>query len=503
MNSQTCVALGRREARLLKRPVDAVSWEIAEQTIDLAGLCGLVLDGWQEDDIRNGMGQRADGLWAAFEVADIVPRQNGKGSKLEARQLAGLVLLEEPLQIHTAHETKTMGEHLLRMIDLVDGAPQSIRRRFNKPKTGNGAESLSTKSGARLRFIARTKHSGRGFTGTTIYLDEAMEIGSGVIASLMPTMAAVPNPQIYYSGSAPYAEAGSNALRSVRRRALKDPDRNPRLALTEHSVSEDDKPDRLTVSHEQVLPLIAEANPALGSRISVEFALAEFDSAKSSDEEFDKWCRERLGIPDPDPGQGGSERVVPLAIWQSRTDHRSSIDGRLVLGLDVRPDRGAASVGAAGRRPDGAFHVELIEHRAGTGWVARRVADLFERHDVAGVVLDPAGPAGSLVAELIEAGVPEDLIEKQTAQGHAAACGLFYDLASGRDVRGLYHLAQPDLDDALHDARKRKLGNAGSWLWDRGEDKVDITPLVAVTLALGSAVGLPAAEETFAPFVII
>jgi hypothetical protein len=51
--------------------------------------------------------ERADGKWAAFEVGLNVARQNGKGSILEARELAGLFLLGERLIIHSAHEFAT------------------------------------------------------------------------------------------------------------------------------------------------------------------------------------------------------------------------------------------------------------------------------------------------------------------------------------------------------------------------------------------------------------
>ena len=61
-------------------------------------------------------GERADGKWAAFETALIVPRQNGKGSILEARELAGLFLFGEQLILHSAHEFKTAQEAFRRVL---------------------------------------------------------------------------------------------------------------------------------------------------------------------------------------------------------------------------------------------------------------------------------------------------------------------------------------------------------------------------------------------------
>lgn len=75
-----------------------------DEAIELCAMAGLHLDEWQQLVLRDSLGETVDGKWAAFEVALVVPRQNGKGSLLEARELAGLFLLEEELILHSAHE---------------------------------------------------------------------------------------------------------------------------------------------------------------------------------------------------------------------------------------------------------------------------------------------------------------------------------------------------------------------------------------------------------------
>lgn len=74
------------------------------EAIELASSAGLHLDDWQQFALTSMLGERADGKWAAFETALIVARQNGKGSVLEARELAGLYLFGEQLILHSAHE---------------------------------------------------------------------------------------------------------------------------------------------------------------------------------------------------------------------------------------------------------------------------------------------------------------------------------------------------------------------------------------------------------------
>ena len=65
------------------------------------------------------------------------------------------------------------------------------------------------------------------------------------------------------------------------------------------------------------------------------------------------------------------------------------------------------------------------------------------------------------------------------------ACGGFLDdLTVGR----LTHAGQPDLTAAVDGARKRPLGDAGAFGWDRRDGSVFMAPLVAVTLARHGAV---------------
>ena len=84
---------------------------------------------WQADFLADSLAVRRDDStrFAATEVCCVVPRQNGKGSILEARQLAGLFVLNEPLQIHSAHEFRTASEHHLRISQLIEGCPDLDR----------------------------------------------------------------------------------------------------------------------------------------------------------------------------------------------------------------------------------------------------------------------------------------------------------------------------------------------------------------------------------------
>ncbi len=69
-----------------------------------------------------------EGYWSAFEVACFVARQNGKGEILIPRQIAGLFLLDERLQVYSAHEFKTAVEHWLKLLSVVENADELMER---------------------------------------------------------------------------------------------------------------------------------------------------------------------------------------------------------------------------------------------------------------------------------------------------------------------------------------------------------------------------------------
>ncbi|MFE5189190.1 hypothetical protein [Streptomyces sp. NPDC056628] len=94
-----------------------------QEAIDLAARAGLILDPWQQHVLRVGMGEKPDGSWASFEVAVNVPRQNGKGGIIEARELWGLFIGGEELILHSAHEFKTAKNAFKRIERLIRQTP--------------------------------------------------------------------------------------------------------------------------------------------------------------------------------------------------------------------------------------------------------------------------------------------------------------------------------------------------------------------------------------------
>lgn len=429
-----------------------------DDVIDFASSCGLELDEWQKHVLRGGLRENGS-RWSAFEVAYTVPRQNGKGTVLEARELAELLLFGGRLVVHTAHLLSTSEEARTRMEQIIEGSAY-LTARVKRVVRSNGKEAIEFKNGGRLKYVARSKGGGRGWTGSLIVFDEDMFLSSQSMAALVPTLATAELPQLWYAGSAGLAE--SDHKRALRDRALAGND--PHLAYMEWAApTTADLDDRA---------MWLRANPGAPHRISLEFIAQE--RATLTDEDF---ARERCGIWQRPNG----DQVISDADWRSCADPTSQATDEMALALEVAPMDAGAAIAVASRRPDGRSHIEIIDIGAGSAWVAPRVAALVAKWSAnrREVTLDPAGPAGHLVADLERLGVR---VRAVTPREVGQACARFYTEAIGHQLR---HLDDRSLNVALGAARKRPLGDA--WVWHR-RDVADISPLVAATLALDALV---------------
>ena len=289
--------LGDQSPRLSSLPPFG-SESSGERALKLAARAGLVLDPWQQLVIRSGL-RRSGARWSAFEVALIVARQNGKGTILEALELAALFLFPDVrLILHSAHEFKTAAEAFLRIRALVEDRPE-FDAKVSRVQTAAGAEAIELKDGKRLRFVARSSGSGRGFTSDLVILDEAYKLGDQEMSALLPTLSARPDPQVWYTSTA--GNPDSSQLGRVRARGVSGGD--PSLAFLEWSVD----PDAYDASDPRCW---AQANPGLGIRIAEDYVAREI--AALGPEAF---ARERLSVGDYPVDGAGNWSVVARDAW--------------------------------------------------------------------------------------------------------------------------------------------------------------------------------------------
>ncbi|WP_329187037.1 terminase [Actinacidiphila glaucinigra] len=474
--SPPAVRLGAQRPRVAKYPDHDTS--AAPEFIDLAASAGLQLDPWQRYVLEHGLGERPDGRCSATKCSVWVPRQNGKGGVIEALELGWLFLTQERLILHSAHEYKTAQEAFLRIKGLVEQTPD-LDRRVNRYWQANGEQGIElTRSagGGRLRFIARSRGSGRGFSGGKNVLDEAQEITAQQMAALMPTLSAQPDPQIWFFGTPPEApDAWCYGLRDDGEAGV------PRMMHMDWGADLDPTDAAEVRRAMSDRERWYQCNPSLGIRITEETVE---DEAKPSGL-GDRFVIERLGAWWPRMTDG--KAALDLELWAELADEDSCRVGELAFAVDVTPSRDWASIAVYGPRADELGHLEVIDRRPGTDWLVERLATLKERYNPIAIALDLKGPAGSLLVDLEKRGItrPEDPDNPRrgdlaipSAMDVAAACGQLADAITQRTVR---HIGQDELEAAIRGAKTRSLGDA--WAWGRRISTVDISPLVAVTLA--------------------
>lgn len=451
--------------------------ELGDRAVDLCELAGLDLDEWQDASLRIALGKRPDGsgLWAHRLVGAEVPRQDGKGVILEGRQLAGMFLIpDELLIIHTAHEFKTATESFTRLAALVEDEPL-LSREVETIYTANGKEAIILKPTdehprKRVKFLARSKKSGRGFTSDLLIFDEAQELSAEMVGAAGPTQSARPNPQTIYTGTA--GDQHADVWANVRDSGIQG---TPRQAWIEYAAGDPDDHvgDSIDLDDRREW---YRANPAMhGPSPRMTEEAVENDRAMMDDENFARerlclwWVERRVSIIDAD-------------VWADLIKPGCEVGDKVCFAVDVPPERDSASIAVASELADGRRHAELVDHRPGTSWVVERIVELDEKWSPQHIAIQPTSPAGSLMTEIADA-LSEKRVPVLPVSGvHLSqACGAFLDLVNdGRLDVQQNHTAE--MAAAVDAARKRELTDGG-FVWNRRDASSNIAPLMALTLA--------------------
>jgi len=449
---------------------------------------GISLFPWQRWLFVHAMELLPDRRFRFRTVIVLVARQNGKTTWVEAKNLFKMFVLGVPTVLGTAQNLDISEESWDNAVDMVEAIPE-----LNAEKAGvdrrNGKRSLRLVNGSRWKVAAASRKGGRGLSGDDVNLDELREHKSWLSwGAITKTTMARRNAQIYGTSNAGDDESVVlNDLQDKARQTVDDPAANPALGLFEWSAPYD--------YAERVYPPMddragwAMSNPSLGYPDGVSEEALE--SALGTDPEsiYRTECLcQRV------PGVIVREwQVIPQQAWLALADPRSELTDPVAFAADATPDQGLGSIAVAGRREDGLLHVEVVDHRPGTAWMHDRLLELHAKWKPCAVVVDPKRQANTLIPGLEAEGVE---VVKTTARDMAQACGQFFEAVT--DSRTLRHLGQPELDGALARATKRDL--EGAWAWD-GRTGVDISPLVAVTLAAWGHSTRAHLVRTFEPLV--
>lgn len=420
--------------------------------------------------------QYAGLLVPAFrEVVIYVPRQSGKTTYILAKMFQrarGWLDQWGPQRI--AYSAQTGNDARKKLVE--DWVPviRSRRSRLGVDRilTGMGNEGIVFANGSRTVLLASTEDAGHGKTIDEAFKDEFFaDADDRRDQALGPAMITRPAAQVTTVSTAGTEESVPLNNLVARGRAAVEAGRRDGIAFFEWSADEDADPDDPATWRSCM--------PALGFTQSE--AAVRVERERMKDGEF-----RRAFLNQPTKAD---DRVIPGPAWDAVCRHDAAplrSPERLAFALDMNPERSAVSIAVAsgGSIPT----AEVVEYM-GDGVVARCV-ELSSRHRPARFVVDKSGPAGALIAPLEAAGVdvvvygPADVV---------AATGEFYDRVMQGRVVVRSHVR---LDLAVAAAVRRPVGDA--WAWGRKHTQADVSPLVAVTLAVRESQQAPGAAPVFA-----
>lgn len=434
----------------------------AALVLELGEHYGVVLDPWQRDAVEVGCGVREDGLWSAQTVGLNIARQNGKSVILIMRALAGLLLFDEKTIILSSHQQKT-SRLLFQNLESFFANYADLRKRVRAVSSALGREEIRLRSGAVVAFPARTRSTLRGWSVDCYLGDEAQLITDDQWASAKPALAARRGAQTWMAGTAPSSLTDAEVFGRLRQAAVNGTDES--LAWLEYGAEPGcDLDDR------------AQWRAANPGRVELEAIISERRELSPSD-----FAKERLNIWPAEQ----SEHVFGVGVWPAlAAARRDDLASAAAIGLDRSHD-GLVAVAAAFRDyTAGTTHLEVVFIRDGVNNMAETVDWLKSNAGRTPIVIDSVGTAAVAVSHLQAA--RRNVVVTHVGEMARAAVGLSDDVAAGL----LTHADTPnnDLARAVDGARRRPIGDAGGFGWDRRDGSTAISPLVAASLAHFGAV---------------
>ena len=456
-SSETSTLFGKREPRLSTPSLRPLTPQTSRGFL-FAEFCrelGRPLLPWQEELAIRALELNSDGSYRFRTVIVQVARQNGKSEFSKLLALFKLFSDGVELVLGVAQDLSIAKEVWEGSLAIAQDS-KAMRGYLNKPRYANGEQFFSIKGGGRYKISAATRSAGRGLSVDHLTLDEIREHRNfDAWSALSKTTNARPNAQIWAISNA--GDRFSVVLNQLRDAALAGID--PTIGLFEWSA-----PDDAALDDREAW---AQACPALGYLISEETIRSALATDPPDVFRTEVLCQ-RVDVLDAaiDPG-----------AWNSLADplmNLADVKDSVVLGLDVAPDGGHATLVAVGAKDENRPRIEVVEAWSSTEDLRRDLPGLIARIKPKAFAWLPSGPAGALAPMLRD--LPGSVEIKGSAVGEA--CQGFADLVVSR---GLVHPGDPLLD--AHVTNTQKLHSGDSWKFvRRGVGHVDAAYAAAVAL---------------------
>lgn len=431
--------------------------------IDFAEEIGRPLDPWQKWLVIHAGELQENGLPRFRQVLVLVARQNGKTELLVVLALFWLYIDGVGLVLGTSTNLDYARESWEKAVTRAE-SNKTLAKEIpsNGIRRTNGEQTLTLTSGGRYKIAASTRKGGRSLTVDRLIMDELREHHDwSAYSAAVPATAAVPDAQVWMITNA--GDDKSVVLNSLREQALAGED--PRLGIFEWSA-----PDGVEATDVEAL---AQANPNLGRRISLDALMGDAVRAQSAGGDqlasflTENQCR-RVSRLNP---------AIDTASWAACLDV-GSLEGernKLAACLDISVDGQHATLYAAAQLDDGRVRVDPIH-----AWTGRD-ASTQAKQELDGLLQKvkpqvfgwfPAGPAAVLAAEFEERPEwpPKGLIVQEIRGTDVSSVCMGF--ASEIVALQVAHSDDPLLN--AHVAGAEKLAQGDSWRYTRrGASHVD------------------------------
>jgi hypothetical protein len=448
-------------AQHLRQPT-GIAGSLFAQVNRIALKAGISYDLWQQGLLYLMLAKRSDGRYACAEGGTVVSscRQTGKTFTIATCLFILSILIPGFKTMWTAHHTRTSDETFADLCDLARN--RLLSRHVDRIRRANGQQEIIFRNGSRIMFGARENGFGRGLHGVdALILDEAQILTERALDNMLPTVNTAPDPLIVFLGNPPKPGDPCEVFEGKRISALSGVDG---MVYVELSADRDADPD----DREQW----AKANPSYPKRTS-DTAIQRLRTLMPED----SFRREALGV----WNDMSARSAIDPECWAASALPQRRPGGWIGMGVDMPPDRSSLAIGACMGYADHTAHIELARFMStqshGTAWAVDWIAERWPR--LASVVIDAQSPAAVLLPDLKARHVR---VTTTNAADMGRAVGMFQDLL--RDGK-LKHLdGQRPLDIAVSGCTLRPIGSGGAYGWNKLGSDVDISPLVAATLAL-------------------
>ena len=436
---------------------------------------GVMLDEWQQLVVNAWLGVDQLGQYTATSAGLSVPRQNGKNVIVEAREFYGLVINGEHI-LHTAHQLKTAKASFRRLVNMfTDKRHPEIMKLVKKIRYGLGEESIELNNGGIIEFASRSRQAARGYAGISLVVyDEAQELTDDQAEAIMSTLSAssTGTRQLIYIGTPPYIGCTGEVFRRFRKACIFNAGNNQNLhnswhewGLTADNIKDINLADKA---------LWYEANPALGSRLTEEFTMEEFNTLSP-----DGFARERLGWWSKPAEAVAVEFAINPEAWERCKSDEKKPEGKSAYAVRFTPD-GTEVILAGAVIPDNGkariTHIATEPTGRGLVWLADWLNERYKKASC--VVIDGVNGTDVLIDKICKTWVMKGSVIKPTAQDVITATNMLINDLNEENVT--WYSEQEVLNESAITATKRIIGRAGGFAFG-GQTSA---PITACSLAL-------------------